>query len=298
MKNVILTHSSSAGGTIRQLFRKIRPDWQTRVIASYDDYSHGPLPTSGTSGEFFLDRQAFWKSLDLCDADIIYEFDLSDEHISLVKEIRATKQAEIWIANSVQDIFYATLIPHLLKLDGVDTSGISVRYFDGQQVEWGLGAIRGEELESLYKSSEAVPLDTKLYSDAWSAISQGSGEAIKSFIEEHAPPFPMVRALSAYLLRFPDFNGGLGSIERSLLAAGTDEMKKSAYTVGNAMAMGEPKDDHVGDLILFKRLVELSGVEPDPWFKLEGNPRHMRSSSAQITETGKEARAKYSVQVL
>lgn len=298
MKNVILTHSLSAGGTIRQLFRKIRPDWQTRVIASYDDYSHGPLATSGTSQDFLLERQAFWKSLDLYDVDIIHEFDLSDEHISLVKEIQSVKQAEIWIGNSVQDIFYAVVILHLLTLDGVDTSGISVRNFGGQQVKWSLGTIWVEEFESLYVSSEAAPLDAKLYSDAWSVISQGSGEAIKSFIKGEDPSTPMAKALSAYLLRFPDFNGGLGSIERALLGAGTIEMKKSAYTVGNAMALGEPANDQVGDLILFKTLVGLSGVEPDPWFKLEGNTRHMRSCSAQITESGKEARARYSVQSL
>jgi hypothetical protein len=99
-------------------------------------------------------------------------------------------------------------------------------------------------------------------------------------------------------LRFPEFNGGLGSIERSLLGAGTIEMKKSAYTVGNAMALGEPENDQIGDQILFRKLVELSGAEPEPWFKIEGNPRHMRSCAAQITENGKLARAKYSVQLL
>jgi hypothetical protein len=298
MKNVILTHSTSAGGIIRQLFRKIRPDWQTRVIASYDDYSHGPLPSSGTSHDFFVERQEFWKSLNLYDVDIIHEFDLSDEQISLVKEIKSAKQAEIWIANSVQDIFYTVVILHLLKLDGVDTSGITVRNFSGHQVKWGLGTIRVEEFEPLYKNSEAAPFDAKLYSGAWNAISQSSGGAIKSVIQGQDPSTPMAPALSAYLLRFPEFNGGLGSIERSLLGAGTIEMKKSAYTVGNAMALGEPENDQIGDQILFRKLVELSGAEPEPWFKIEGNPRHMRSCSAQITENGKLARAKYSVQLL
>ena len=298
MKNVVLTHSLSAGGTIRLLVRKIRPDWQTRVIASHDDYSHGPLPATASSNDFFRERQRFWKSLDLYDVDIIHEFDLSDEHISLVKEIQSVEKAEIWIADSVQEIFYAVVILHLLTLDGIDISGINMRNFSGQQVKWGLGTIGVEEFETLYKSSETTPFDTKLYGDAWGVISQGSGEAIKSFIEGQAPSTPMAKALSAYLLRFPDFNGGLGSIERSLLGAGTVDMKKSAYTVGNAMALGEPENDQVGDLILFKRLVELSRVAPDPWFKLEGNTRHMRTCLAQITESGKEARARYSVQVL
>ncbi len=298
MKNIVLTHSLSAGGTIRQLFRKIRPDWETRVIGSYDDYSHGPLPIFGTSRDFILERQTYWKSLDLYDVDIIHDFDLTDEHISMTNAIKSAKKAEIWITGSVQDMFFAVVTLHLLTEDEVDTSDISVRYFGGEQVKWGLGTIRLEEFEVLFNTSIANPLDPKLYSDAWKAISQGSGEAIRSFIEEQDPSTPMVTALSTYLLRFPDFNGGLGSIERSLLGAGTDDMKKSAYTVGNAMAKGEPEADHIGDLILFKRLVDLSSVTPDPWFRIEGDPRRMRSSSAQITESGKEARARYSVKAL
>lgn len=193
MNNLILTHSLSAGDTILQLFRKIRPGWQTRVIACYDDYSHGPLPTSATSNDFFLERQAFWNSLDLYDVDIIHAFDLSDEHISLIKAIQSVKTAEIWITDSVQDVFYAVVTLHLLTLDGVDTSGVYVRNFGGPQVKWGLGTIRVEEFETLYNSSVAAPFDKKLYSDAWSAISQGSGEAIKHFIEGQILPLRLLR---------------------------------------------------------------------------------------------------------
>lgn len=298
MKNIVLTHSLSAGGLIRQLFRKIRPDWKTRVIASFDDYSHGPLPAFSTSRDFFLERQAYWKSLDLIDVNIGYELDLTKEYAEMVNAISSVNKAEIWITDSVQDAFYAAVTVNLLTKDEVDTSGISVRYFGGEQVKWGLGTIRVEELEVLFSSSIAISFDPKLYNDAWEAISQGSGKAIESFIEAQDPSLPMVRALSAYLLRFPEFNGGIGSIERSLLEAGTDDMRKSAYTVGNAMANGKPDADHIGDLVLFSRLVELSGVSTDPWFRIEGDPRRMRSCLAQITQSGKEARAKYSAQVL
>ena len=76
------------------------------------------------------------------------------------------------------------------------------------------------------------------------------------------------------------------------------KMKKAAYTVGAAMALGEPANDQGGDLTLFKRLVELSEVSPNPWFKLDGDTQHMRSCSAQLTDVGQEARDKYSVQLL
>lgn len=109
MKSIVLTQSLSAGGTIRQLFRKTRPDRQPKVIASYDDYSHGPLLRFGTTGDFFLERNAYWKSLDLYDVDRIYEFDLTDEHISMVNVFKSAEHAEIWVTDSVQDMFYASV---------------------------------------------------------------------------------------------------------------------------------------------------------------------------------------------
>ncbi|MDA5094009.1 DUF1835 domain-containing protein [Aliiroseovarius sp. KMU-50] len=298
MKNVILTKSPSAGGAVRQLFRKIRPDWQTRVFATTDDYSHGPLPTHGASCDFFLERQAFWKSLESYNMDAVYQFDLSDEYTALVKEIQIAEHAKIWFTNTVQEVFYVVVLLHLLRLGGIETSDVLIRDLSGSQVRWGLGSVRAEELEAMYKSSEAVPIDTKLFSDAWNAISHGTGEAISRFIGELDASTPMAKALSAYLLRFPEFNSGLGSIERALLGSGTTEMKKSAFTVGTAMTLGGSESDVIGDWILFSRLVELSNVTVDPWFEIEGDPHHMRSCSAQITESGKEARVRYSVQVL
>lgn len=298
MQRVVLTHSLSAGGTIRQFARKSWRDFQTRVFASYDDYSHGPLPTSGRVDDFLGERQAFWKSLDLYDVDVDYEIDLKEEHISTVNSIHSAENVEIWITDSVQDIFYAAGMLHLLTLSEVDATDISIRGFSGPAVKWGLGAIRVEELESLHKSSAAERIDAKFYRDVWEVISQNSGEVIRTFVADQDPSTSVAKALSAYLLRLPEFNGGLGSIDRALLGAGTMDMKKAAYTVGSAMALGEPANDHVGDLILFKRLVELSAISPDPWFKLDGDTLHMRSCSAQITDSGQEARDKYSVQLL
>lgn len=295
MKTAILTHSPSAGGTIRQYFRKTRPEWETHVIASYDEHSHGPLLASGTSDDFLRERQAFWKSLHLSDRDMVDEPDLRDEHRSLVKALQSVEKTEIWITDSVQDVFYAVVTQHLLALDGIDTSGILVRSFGGQLVKWGLGAIRVKDVETLYTSTKAVPFDTKLYTDAWNAISQGSGEAINRFIAGQDSSIPMAIALSAYLHRFADFNDGLGSIERSLLRAGTCDPKNSAYIIGNAMGLGEAENDRVGDVILFRKLVELANTASEPWFKLEGDQRNIRGCSAQLTESGKEARAKYSI---
>lgn len=114
MQNLILTHSLSAGGTIRQLFQKVWPDEATSVVACYYDYLHGPLLASGSKNAFFLARQGFWRSLDLYDADIAYDDDLTDEHVSLVKKTGSAKNLEIWIADSVQDAFYAVVTLHLL----------------------------------------------------------------------------------------------------------------------------------------------------------------------------------------
>lgn len=293
-----MTHSLSAGRTIRQFAKKTWPDCQTRVFASYDDHSHGPLPASGTVKGFFRERQAFWNSLDLHDVFADHEIDLWDEYALTVSGIHRAESVEIWIADSVQDVFYAATIRHLLTLSDVNINDISIRVFCGPTVKWGLGTIRVEELEALYRSRAAVRVDAKPYSEVWDLISQISVEKINAFVADHDPSTSIAKALSAYLLRFPEFNGGLSSIDRALLGAGTVEMKIAAYTVGGAMALFEPANDHVGDLMLFNRLVELSEISSDPWFKLDGDTQHMRRCSAQITDIGKEAREKYSVQLL
>lgn len=292
MQRVFLTHSLSAEGTMRQFARKSWPDGQTRVFASCDDYSHGLLPRSGNIDDFFQERQAFWNSLDL------YEIDLKEEYVSTVRGIRSAESVEIWIADSVQDIFYLVTMLHLLNLSALHTNEMSIRGLRGPALKWGLGATRVDEFQVLYKSSTAERIDAKLYSGVWDVISENSAQVVSDFVIGLDPSTPIASALSAYLLRFPEINGGLGSLDRALLRAGTMEMKKAAYTVGPAMAFFEPANDHVGDLMLFKRLVELSAVSPDPWFKLDGDIRHMRSCSAQITDSGQEARDKYSVQLL
>lgn len=298
MQNLILTHSQSAAATVRQFFRDAKPNWQTTVIAFSDDYSHGPLTLRRTAAEFFLGRREFWKSLGSYELEIIHEFNFGYEFILLTKALEFAEKAEIWIADSVQDLFFTTVVLRLLALGHVDTSGISLRAFSGSAVKRGLGSVRVEELETLYDASTSVPVDNEFFAEVWRAISQSSGEPIDKLAKGLDPSTPFAKALSAYLLRFPEYNGGLGSIERSLLGAGTAEMRKSAFTVGTAMAKGEPPKDHIGDLLLFSRLVELSNASPDPWFNLEGDTRQMRTCSAQITESGIDARIHFSVQLL
>ena len=298
MQRVVLTHSRSAGGTIRQFEGKSWRNDQTRVFASHDDYSHGPLPTSGKLDDFFRDRQRFWASLGRHHLDADQEIDLKKEYLSTVHGIRSSESVEIWISETVQDVLHAATMLHLLTLSEVNTNAISMRVFCGPAVSLGLGAIRVEDLQRLYKSAKVEGIDAKLYGAVWDVISENSGAAINALVAEQDSSTSIAKALSAYLLRFPEFNGGLGSIDRALLGAGTMDMKKATYTVGNAMALGEPANDHVGDLMLFKRLVELSDASPDPWFKLDGDTRHMRTCSAQLTGSGRDALEDYSVRRL
>jgi hypothetical protein len=302
MKTVILTKSQSAAGTIRRLFPKNSPNSRTRVLASCDEYSHGPLSTVGTSSDFFVARTNFWRSLDIYDADIRSDIDLRVDHSLMVNEVKSADKVELWLANSLQDFFDAVVTLHLLKSDGVDTSELLLRDFSGPKTKWGLGwglgVLSVEDLELLRNSISATPFDHKIYDDAWLAISKGSTAAMKRFIDDNDPSLPMVTAFSSLLLRYPEFNRNLGSFDRALLGAGTEEMKKSSYTVGNAMVRGMPETDQVGELPLFARLIDLGKAKPDPWFKLEGDLRISHRCSAQITDSGKEARARFSVQIL
>lgn len=298
MRRLILTYSQSAAGEIRQFARAFWPTSETRVIASYDDFSHGPLSRFGSIEHFHLERQAFLADLPRCGGDAAQEIDLRCEFDSLVKAIGASEKVEVWLSDSVQDVFYAATTMHLLSVGAVATNHISVRHFGDPSVQWGLGAVRAEAFVPLYRSSTAELIDADLYSGLWGVISQHSPELINDVISSQNPDSAIASALSAYLLRFPEFNRGLGSIDRALLGAGTTKMSKASRTVGSAMALGEPVNDRIDDVTLFKRLVELSEVQPDPWFKLEGDVQTMRGCSAQITGSGQEARSTFSVRRL
>jgi len=205
---------------------------------------------------------------------------------------------EVWVSDGVQDVFYAATTMNLLSVDSVATNHISVRHLGDPSVQWSLGAVRAEAFVPLYRSSTAEPMNAELYSGLWDVVSRNSPQLINDFISSQNPAPAIASALSAYLLRFPEFNRGLGSIDRALLGAGTTKMSKASRTVGSAMALGEPVNDRIDDVILFKRLVELAEVRPDPWFKLEGDVQTMRGCSAQITESGQDARSTFSVRLL
>ena len=298
MRRLILTYSQSAAGEIRQFARALWPTSETRVIASYDDFSHGPLPRFGSIKDFHLVRQAFFADLPRCGGDADQKIDLRYEFDSLVKAIGASEKVEVWLSDSVQDVFYAATTMHLLTAGEAATDQISVRHFGGPSVQRGLGAVRAGAFLPLYRSSTAEPINAELYSDLWDVVSRNSPQLINDFIASQNPAPAIASALSAYLLRFPEFNRGLGSIDRGLLGACTTKMSKASRIVGSAMALGEPVNDRIDDVALFKRLVELSQVRPNPWFKLESDIRNMRACSAQITESGQEARSTFSVRPL
>jgi hypothetical protein len=297
MSDVVLVHSESAAGLLRRMFREMRPARRVHVFTNHDDYSHGPLGPAHDNEAFFRMREGYWKSLDLEDADILYDHDLNNDFLRMIDVFSKAERAEIWVGGGVQDTFYTIVTLHLLKASGADVSVIRIRHVTGKFAHEGLRGLAQDELEACYEAVEAIEVDWRVYDEAWQAVSIGAGRAIEPFLQSSDIPVAMSEALTTYLIRFPEFGGGLGSMDRALLGAGTTEMKPSACTVGKAMALGEPRNDVIGDMILFSRLIEL-GQRPDPWFRIEGDTRRMRSCTAQITANGKAAIEEYAVERL
>ncbi|MCG3267635.1 DUF1835 domain-containing protein [Yoonia sp. I 8.24] len=298
MKKLILTQSASAGGTIRKLLRSRPQKVEYRVEAGFDDFSHGSLTSSGTVADFCQTRQAFWKSVDLADVDQAYSFDYLSEFQKTIDAVLRADQIEFWCTHTVKDQFYLTVMLHLFEVQGVSFHKCKVRQMTYQDTDLGLGVLDFKRLGEIADRTDTVAINAGLYREAWHVLEEQTGARVNEFVFNANADEPIARAFAAFLMRFPEFNGGLGSIERALLGAGNIEMRKFPYTVGTAMAFGEPTIDVIGDWLLSKRLVELSKVQSSPWFEVEGDLRKPRFCNARLTASGDQARRQFSVKTL
>ncbi|MBM7069319.1 DUF1835 domain-containing protein [Actibacterium sp. 188UL27-1] len=293
---LILTQSNSVAGIIRQWFKTTGSDHDDMVIGCCDDYSHGPIHSTGTKGIFFKSRQTYWKTIQISNDGPDFIPGLSEEYQRLSRAVRQANAAEIWVANCVQDVFFAIVTVHLLVQERVDLTTLSIRLFHTNTDDRGLRFCHMEDLGGVYRASDLIPVGLPYFEHAWISISHRSVQKVEKWISTQDPGDFITKALRSFLLRFPYFNNGLGSIDRRLLAAGTTDMKKASYTVGTAMTYGEPQNDAIGDIVLFKRLVELGTKQPDPWFDLSGDTNHLRSCDTKLTDSGVAARTTYSIQ--
>ncbi|MFY0596095.1 MAG: DUF1835 domain-containing protein [Cognatishimia sp.] len=290
MKNIILTHSLSAEGTIRKFLINSGLSSNTSVVGTFDDFSHGPIETTETARDFIRTRVDYWKTIDLFDNPRFSETDTSSAYVEEFLNILRSDFVEFWTTGTVQETFFITVYVSLLLLENFDPGSIAIREFSSDKRLWGLGVLKEEEISELYSQCNAEKIDASSYAKAWKALSSGSSDAVSKFAEGQGGKSILGNAFKAYALRFPECNGGVGSIDRRLLMAGSEEMRKSAHTIGRAMAAGGVDErDYVGDLFLFRRLVELSQA-PRPWFELVGDLSTMRTSSAKLTTEGRAIR--------
>lgn len=271
---------------------------RTKVIGGYDDLTHGPLTPDGDVSMFWQARQTFWTSFGLNDVEHAYSFDLHEEFLDTVKAIRQSAEVEFWCSPKVSEQFHLTVMLHLLNLAGVGYENIKIRQFTDPKAQCGLGVLNTDELAIVSDAVAPVDINIDLYRRAWLALSDGTVGGMTRFVDTIDASEPIAIALRAYLLRFPECNGGLGSLDRALLGAGREETRTVMRTVGSAMMFNHPSIDTIGDWALAQRLIELSKAPVAPWFEIEGDVRDLRNSKARLTESGKQARDRYYVQVL
>lgn len=253
------------------------------LVPCHDDFSFGPLPLDADLADFIDQREAFWGEP--------YGHLLDGQsHAEMMQAVRAAEEVEIWISDTVQEVCHALATLHLLRLGGIAAERIALRLFGPCG---GLMLVSPAKFAARFGESRTAPVDPDLCAAAFAALAAG-GPAIRDWMERH-PEGPFSAAFSVLLLRFPAFNGGLGALDRALLAAVSLEMRSSAYTIGGAMGLGFEGIDHVGDFILFRRLLELAAAA-DPWFELEGDPTEMRRLRARLSPAGAMARRAFGVQ--
>lgn len=297
MKKTILVCNDSVGGTVSQMFKNKGESAGVKVIGGFDDFSHGPLSTSKKIADFWNARLEYWKSFDLEFAKLAFSFDLDAKFRDTIRSVCLSDEVEFWCAHTVKEQFFLTVVLHLLNLEGVDLGHCKLRQVTDVDAENGLGVL---DVSRMAEINAAVPssINVELYCRAWDAIADGTAGAINNFVRCTDADEPITMALEAYLLRFPEFNGGLGSIDRVLLSSGTAEMGSVDRIAMTVCSRCEPKLDNFGHLLLANRIVELSRVPTSPWFEIEGDLQRVSQCNVRLTENGLATREKFEVKIV
>jgi hypothetical protein len=263
------------------------------ILPFVDDLSHGPLVNDVTSESWVASRAKHWQEL-------MVQND-PDEMLSLFQEctgmlfpaIAQCSRLTVCISNNLQDFLLLAFIVSAFDVHEENKRDLLVVFVDydtqsGRRIG-SLNELWPSQLESWIKKAQAISaVDRSLLQLAWSAITSadpGYLSSIAASIDEGT--YECRRKLATYLQRYPSLVNGLSAVDEALLAACSAEGTKAARIVGEVLGSMVDKDDRIGDLVLFARLLKLGAPAlKKPLLNLTGDLRHLRSTVASLTDFG------------
>jgi hypothetical protein len=145
-------------------------------------------------------------------------------------------------------------------------------------------------LDKPRRAVPAAPISTSDWDLAlqyWTALTAMPNPVEKDLLQQADKPSR--DALAALSARFPDPATGLTNIQGRLLRSASDDWRKMARVVGDAMGVGWEENDPIGDSFLHAELIKMARMNP-PLLKIEGEGA-MRYCRVRLTHLGETTRA-------
>ena len=286
---LIVTLGDSTGGSIWQATKSDRP--RPTVAASMDSLSSGPLRPLDDLDAFAEARADFWRPVyadsgapvELAAAEFRAEI---DRFVQLVRHADCT---ELWVGWSVAEQVFAAFFVALCNREALEPSTTLLRQFPRSDSLPGLGCTSVAALATP-PAPERLENVQGAYAAAWHALTAAEPSELVELTRFGTGRPAIEAALSAMLLRYPDAGSGLGSVDCRVLERTPAVWTKSAHVVGEAMALGTPLHDLIGDGLLFARLKALA-AGPRPCIEFRGNTSTMRSCEVRLTGFGADCLA-------
>ena len=285
------------------------PD-ETIVFACYEDFTVGPLHDWNNQSEFRRHRSDYWQktsTLDLPDGtkmdylvwlqalprhDLVellqrgVSFDDIPETHEFDDLAHKATSIEIWCDRTPSSnllLWYLCAALEDLKLD---PSCVSICIIPNTLREKRTKKFWSNVLlDASDRASPAIPLsaaDRRLMSRYWNAATELPKPIDPALVQDAEPH--IVDTFAVLMNRHPDSETGLTNLQARLLRSTTEDWRKMARIVGDAMGLGWDENDDVGDGVLQAELKEMARMVP-PLVEIDGTGA-MRFCHVRLTTDG------------
>jgi hypothetical protein len=286
-RTVNVIQGYSAAGCFNQAFH---PE-PGELLVNDDVVSCGPLPLLRPIEKWTRVRKAYWDSIGPEEVRQSFNPDLLANTPALLE----ADSIVLWLGIGTAEQLLLAWMVQLLKLVGSSAKIQVIQYTHlgrkGTEV-WGTGLLNPDQF---LQHPPAEPLPAQAISELehlWERITSPDPTDLLAVLAEQSTHLPYIRpSLRPLLLRYPDYQTGLGRWEFELLRHTKRLGPRVTRVIGEVLGLNFDVD-LIGDGVLFARLRNLASSDlPHPLVTLSGDPYDMRNCQVALTDTGESVLA-------
>ena len=256
------------------------------LIVHEDVLSCGPLPPIRSIEEWTQLRKAYWDSIASSKERRPFNADL----LSNAAALRDADSIVLWLGmGAAEQLMFAWMVQYL-KLIGSRAQLHSIQFEHVGNAHWpiwGTGLLEPDQMRH-HPPAEPVSAQTIVELERlWERVTSPDPSSLLEVLAGKSVYLPHIpAALTAHLLRFPDYRTGLGRWEAELLRCTKEVGPKAARIIGEVMGVNFDAD-LVGDGVLFSRLHNLASPNlSHPLVTLSGDPDDIQKCQVALTPMG------------